>query len=429
MRALAVSVALLTSLAAVPAWADDASEARLQYELGSELYKQKRFTEALERFIASNRLVPNPNVVFNIANIYVLLGKREAGRDRARSAERYVEAFNWTETLARMATAEADKKDAAALRSSILLKVAVVSVRSQPDGAEIFVDRESLGSVGRTPRDIATTPGAHTVIVKAPGHRPGQVKVEAKLGMAVPANVMLEKIVGVVQVNVRPEGARLQYFPGGIELGKAPAVARLPVGEGRITATAPGFLTQTREIVVRQAETTTVEIDLQRVGEGAASLTVLGAPDGAVVRLAGREVGKVPLTLSGLDPGRHSVELVAPAHDPWKAELLLEAGAATRVEATLRRPEDRPWGGWKWLGYGAGAALLGGGTMFALQARSARDDFDASPSSAGKDKVDRLNLTADVLLGTALVTLATTAVLHAILGPRSGSHAAVTTDR
>jgi outer membrane receptor for ferrienterochelin and colicins len=429
MRLFFAAIALLSfSLGAVPARADDASEARLQYELGSELYKQKRFTEALDRFIASNRLVPNPNVVFNIANIYVLLGKREV-RDRARASEWYVEAFNWAETLTRMATVETDKKDAAALRSSILLKVAVVTVRSEPDGAEIYVDRESLGSVGRTPRDIATTPGDHTIILKAPAHRPGQVSVVARLGQAVPARVLLEKIVGVVQVTVRPEGAKLQYFPGSIELGKAPAVARLPVGEGRITATMPGFLTQTREIVVREAATTTVEMDLQRVGEGAARLTVVGQPDGASVRLAGREVGKVPLTLSGLDPGRHSVELIATAHEPWKGDLLLEAGAATRVEATLRRPEDQAWGGWKWLGYGAGAALLGGGTVFAFQARGAHQDFDAHPSSSGKARVDRLNVTADVLLGTALVTLATTAVLHAILGPRSGSHASVTTER
>lgn len=426
---IAVSLALLLAVAAAPARADDASEARLQYELGSELYKQKRFTEALDRFIASNRLVPNPNVVFNIANIYVLLGKREAGRDRTRSTEWYVEAFNWTETLARMATADADKKDAAALRASVLPKVAVVTVRSEPPGAEIFLDRESLGSVGRTPRDVATTPGDHPVIVKAPGHRPGQASAAARLGQVVGVRVLLERIVGVVQVNVRPEGARLQYFPGSVELGKAPAVARLPIGDGRITATLPGYLTQTREIVVREAETTTVDIDLQRVGEGAASLTVVGQPDGAVVRLAGREVGRVPLTLSGLDPGRQSLELAASSYEPWKGDLLLEAGAATRVEATLRRPEDRPWGGWKWLGYGSGTALLAGGTVFAFQARSARNDFEASPSSAGKRDVDRLNLTADVLLGTAVVTLATTAVLHALLGPRSESHASVKTER
>jgi hypothetical protein len=432
MRLLATALALALLLAAAPpaAHADDASEARLQYELGSELYKQKRFTEALERFIASNRLVPNPNVVFNIANIYVLMAKRDAGKKSGRSIEWYVEAFNWTETLTRMAVSDADRKDAAALRASILPKVAVVSVRSEPAGADIYVDRESLGSVGRTPRDVATTPGEHAVIVKSPGHRPGETRAAARLGQVTEAKVVLEKIVGVVQVIVRPEGAQLQYFPGSVDLGKAPTTARLPVGDGRVTATLPGYVSQTREIVVREGETTTLEMDLQRAaGGGAAHLTVTGQPEGAVVRLQGREVGRLPLTLSGLEAGPQSLELSAQEYGPWKGELLLESGGTTRVEARLRRPEERPWGGWKWLGYGTGAALLASGAVVGFQARAARDDFREAPSTAGKDRVDRLNLTADVLLGAAALTLVTTALLHVVLGPRSDSYASVSTDR
>jgi hypothetical protein len=59
------------------------------------------------------------------------------------------------------------------------------------------------------------------------------------------------------------------------------------------------------------------------------------------------------------------------------------------------------------------------------QTLAARDDFDDSPSSAAKDRVDRLSLTADALLGTAVLTLATTTLLHAVLGPRARSRASV----
>ena len=429
MRFVAAVFLISCLLVTTPAQADDASEARLQYELGSELYKQKRFTEALERFIASNRLVPNPNVVFNIANIYVLLGKREAKRNPARSSEWFVEAFNWTETLMRMATAEADKKDAAALRASILPRVAVVSVASKPAGADIYVDRESLGSVGRTPRDVATTAGEHPVIVKLAGHRPATAQVAASLGKVTPTRVELEQIVGMVEVITRPAGARLQWFPGDIDAGTTPTTARLPIGDGRLTISLPGHVSQTRELSVREAQVMKLDVDLPRAGDRGSRLTVLGHPHGATVRLAGRPVGKLPLSLSGLEPGPQSLEVVAPSHDSWEGDLLLEAGTATRVEATLLRPEDRPWAGWKWLGYGASTALLAAGGVRAYQARSAREDFLARPSSTGKDRVERLNLEADVVLGTAVLTLATTAVLHAVLGPRSRSRAAVQTER
>ena len=84
------------------AHADEASEAKLQYELGQEFYKQKRLPEAIDRFIASNRLVPNYNVVFNIASIYAAMAKAELKRRQSATAdEHFVEAYNWTETYLR----------------------------------------------------------------------------------------------------------------------------------------------------------------------------------------------------------------------------------------------------------------------------------------------------------------------------------------
>src|SRR5215813_8539028 len=54
-----------------PARADDvADEADLQFQLGAERYEAGDFKGALEHFLVSNRLVPNKNVIFNIARTY-----------------------------------------------------------------------------------------------------------------------------------------------------------------------------------------------------------------------------------------------------------------------------------------------------------------------------------------------------------------------
>jgi outer membrane receptor for ferrienterochelin and colicins len=425
----AVSLAVLISLAAGAARADDASEARLQYELASELYKQKRFTEAVDRFIASNRLVPNPNVVYNIATIYVLLAERSARRDRAKSGEWYVEAYNWAQTFLAMAKADADRKDGAALQRKLLGKVAVVAVKSEPAGAEIYLDRESLGSVGRTPRELAATPGNHTVILDAPGYRPTRLPVVARRSAVVPLAATLERITGTLKVTSRPPGVKLRYTPGNVDL-VAPATAKLPIGEGRATASLDGFLTQTYDVYLRDGETTVLDLELQRAADRAANLSVTGNPKGALVRLAGREIGQIPLTLSGLSPGPQSLEIVhPPPYEPWKGELLLEPGVATRVEAELIRADQRAWRGWKWLGYGAGAALLGAGGLVAMSARTAHDDFDRAPSAEGKSRVDRLNRRADLLLAGGVFTVATTALVQLFIGPPARSRAAVTRSR
>src|SRR5689334_11213995 len=71
---LVVVVALAASLAAPlapPARADgNADEAELQFQLGADAYRAGDFREALAHFLASNRLVPNRNVRFNVARSY-----------------------------------------------------------------------------------------------------------------------------------------------------------------------------------------------------------------------------------------------------------------------------------------------------------------------------------------------------------------------
>ena len=75
-RALAACAVLLVALTCVVgavgvARADDvADEADLQFKLGAEAYQKGDYKGALEHFLASNRLVANRNVEFNIARTY-----------------------------------------------------------------------------------------------------------------------------------------------------------------------------------------------------------------------------------------------------------------------------------------------------------------------------------------------------------------------
>ena len=63
-------VALLTIFVTTARADDLADEADLQFQLGAARYTQGDYQGALEHFLASNRLVPNRNVGFNIARCY-----------------------------------------------------------------------------------------------------------------------------------------------------------------------------------------------------------------------------------------------------------------------------------------------------------------------------------------------------------------------
>ena len=80
--AVAVLALALASMGGLARADDVADEADLQFNLGAEAYQKGDFKGALEHFLASNRLVANRNVEFNVARTYERL-------------QRYPDAYRW----------------------------------------------------------------------------------------------------------------------------------------------------------------------------------------------------------------------------------------------------------------------------------------------------------------------------------------------
>src|SRR6185503_17621754 len=132
MRPFSVGLLLLLLLCAGTGHADDlADEADLQFGLGAEAYQRGDFRAALEHFLASNRLVPNRNVLYNIARVYEQLKK-------------FPEAYRYyTQALEGENDAVARSKIETALQQ-LGQSVAVVRVETDPPGATLYVDRKDL---------------------------------------------------------------------------------------------------------------------------------------------------------------------------------------------------------------------------------------------------------------------------------------------
>ena len=126
-RLIAVFTFTFALLLAPRAFADNlADEAELQFKLGAESYQKGDFTGALEHFLASNRLVPNRNVIFNIARTYEEL-------KAAPDAYRY-----YVEALQGETRADQTKRIDDALRR-VAPFVAVLKVTTEPAGAQCAI--------------------------------------------------------------------------------------------------------------------------------------------------------------------------------------------------------------------------------------------------------------------------------------------------
>jgi hypothetical protein len=59
-----------------------------------------------------------------------------------------------------------------------------------------------------------------------------------------------------------------------------------------------------------------------------------------MVMLDGKLVGKSPMTVRNVAPGRHSMEFRRQGHRPVTLPVQVEAGTSARVSATLPRAQE-----------------------------------------------------------------------------------------
>jgi outer membrane receptor for ferrienterochelin and colicins len=407
---LAAMLVLGLLLGTAPARADEASEAALQFELGSELYRQGRFEEALQRFIASNRLVPNANVVFNVAQTY-------------RYLRRWRDAYNWFETY--LVEFELDDRRRArgiAARDGLQRRVAVVEIRVTPPEATLYVTRRDLGAVGRGPRRLAVEAGTVRVLAAAEGYADAEATTTAVRGRVTPVTLTLERLRGVLRVRSEVEDAEVTLADG-TALGPLPFEGRLDAGRYTVIVSAPQHLPETREVTLEPGATATLQVPLRVDPAQTAILTVDGTPDGARVRLDERELGIVPLSRSGLPPGQARLRVEAPGLEAVERSIALEAGSRTRAAVDLAVPyAESPRRRLRRGLYPAYGGVFAAGIAFGVAAFVTRGNLvDApNPDRATLDALRRLNLTADVLLISSVGLTAITVFLDLLIQvPRS----------
>jgi tetratricopeptide (TPR) repeat protein len=141
--------------------ADDArrADAKARYEQGVAAYTSGRFKDAVDLFLAADRLSPSAPLSFNIARAYEKLGD-DAG------------ALRWYRDYLRRSPAAKNASEVEELvrRYESLLAakgVQQVTLLSNPAGATIEIDG---GAVGVTPGTFELAPGRHRVTLMLRGY-------------------------------------------------------------------------------------------------------------------------------------------------------------------------------------------------------------------------------------------------------------------
>lgn len=321
---LASGLLVCLALGAIEARADNtADEADIAFALGNKHYSRREYEPALSQYFLSYRLVPNRNVLFNIAHCYEALN-------------RFDEAYRYYYDLSvDAAGSEADRKDIRVALTRLGPRVALVSVTSEPSGAEIFVDREDLGSRGRTPQTVAVPPGAHTVMVKSVGYHQAQAKVTALKGKEAKQALTLERIVGRVELSGSPAGAIVRETSDGPELGRLPVTLSLVPGAKLLLVQADGYVSGQVLVEVKPNTAVASKVVLVERPKSQGTLILTANRDKALARVDGKDSGFTPTVLT-LPVGRHHVEITSEEAQPLVREIDVVADSEQRIDADLR---------------------------------------------------------------------------------------------
>lgn len=326
MRAslLGAVVALALSASSMALASDLADEADLQFRLGATAYQRADYTGALEHFLASNRLVPNKNVVFNIARTYEKLAS-------------YPEAFRYyTQALEGETDADARSRITAAL-ASIRPNVAVLEVVTDPPGATIYVDRKDLGPRGASPRTLGLPPGTYTVIVELPGYEPNQTQVDsAKLGSEVKVSLKLKQILGTVRVAGAPGASVHVDDPQAPPAGTAPVELGLAPGHHTLYVERPGSRATAVPVEVAANTVSTVTPALAPL---TGTLVVDADEPGARIDVDGRPAGFTPAILD-VPAGPHRIRISMKGFHTAERDVVVVHDAERHVDVELANAEQ-----------------------------------------------------------------------------------------
>jgi tetratricopeptide (TPR) repeat protein len=146
------------------------ARARLLFEKGVTAYREGRFYDAVDIFLETNRLYPDPKLSFNV-------GKAFEGLGNPPGALRY-----YREYLRRLPDAP-DARDVEGhvhqLEQTLSQKgLQQLTVLSSPDGATVKLDGQAVGITPWTGESFA---GKHRVVLEAAGYQRSESVIELEL--------------------------------------------------------------------------------------------------------------------------------------------------------------------------------------------------------------------------------------------------------
>ena len=208
-----------------------------------------------------------------------------------------------------------------------------IVVSSTPPGMVVLVNEQPYKDV--TPVVIEDRdPGSYTIEIRHEKYRSWKQEVSLEAGANERLTAPLVRKTGTLSVYSQPPQARVSVIGERETTAVTPAEnVELPTGDYSVTVRLEGYVETEREVAIRDAEESVLNIDLvARVG----GLTVRSDPPGAQIFLdGGNSQVNTPHQFDSLSEGRHRLTLILPDYRDIDTTLTIAIGRTNAVAFEL----------------------------------------------------------------------------------------------
>lgn len=208
-KAIAILVSILCCVGPVGATAQDIdSLTPQQRELLGKLftdartaYDERDYRTSIARLEEAYALLPEPNILYRIAEMHEELGERE------QALEFYTLYFVERPDAPNAAVVQTRIERLKAERDAALPKTARLTIDSVPQGARVYLNRDERKGV--TPLELTVKPGSHTVRLRLEGYQESTRPIDVEAGELRTFEFQLSAIAVVEPIAPPPETSNL----------------------------------------------------------------------------------------------------------------------------------------------------------------------------------------------------------------------------
>jgi PEGA domain len=346
---LLVAIALLPASARADDQDPRLEQAKSLFRQGNALLAAGAPEAALERFLASRRLVASGKNTANAAICLERLGRSD-------------EALEMYEDLVARFSADLDEQDRqnlAPIMAQLAARLGALDISANVE-ALVTVDGSPRGKLPRTSA-MKVMPGKRRVRVMKEGYQTFELTVNVRPGESTAIDASLEPLSGLGALRVEQGSpGDVQLVVDGQPLGKLPWEGTLGVGSHLLQALGDALGSKPKTVQVVERKTQLIRLILRPLG--ATIQVVTGSPSATVLLDGealgrGRWRGRLPL-------GSYMIRATEFGYLTSEAPLVVAAGAeAQNLQLRLSRdPNSARWPKRSWLLYTVG---VGGAVFYA----------------------------------------------------------------